>query len=98
MASQDEKSRPGSWVIQGTSLVGREHCAPPALPPESALRLPTHHVHFGIIQAVSLHPSTVMAHVIFGVYGSQVTKFSIAPCCENPWQKQDNPSLSSSVL
>lgn len=49
-------------------------------------------------RAVSLHPSTGMAHVILGVYGSQVTTFSIAPCCENPWQEQDNPSLSSSVL
>lgn len=48
--------------------------------------------------AVSLHACTGMAHVILGVYGSQVTKFSIAPCCENPWQKQDNPSLSSFVL
>lgn len=40
----------------------------------------------------SLCTSSGVAHVVLGAFSSHVTSFCIAPCYDNPWQKQDNLS------
>lgn len=84
-------------LLRGGSAMS--HLGRPQLP-ESALHPPTHHVHFGIMQAGTPRPSAPAQgrHVVLGVCSRHITNFSIAPHCENPQQKRDYLSLSSSVL